>query len=92
MDSKKQLHQFGRMFKRLHHPTIEQATKLGTTEKDYLITRNQFIALTGVSPATFHKELQKRADFPKVREVKAHRHFYLKTEVDSLLNNLFNQQ
>ena len=88
MIDKTMLYQFGRMFKRLHHPTNEQASKLGTTEKDYLITRNQFIAMTGASPAFFHAILQKMPNFPKVREIKKHRHFYLKSEVDNFLNNL----
>lgn len=92
MEAKTKLHQFGRMFKRLHHPTNEQASKPGTTEKDYLISRNQFIAMSGVSPATYHATLQKLPNFPKVREIQGHRYFFLKSEVDAFLNDLANTQ
>lgn len=88
MSEDTKLYQFGRLFKGVRHPTKIEAQELNTTEKDYFINRNQFIGLTGCSPSFFHGILQKMPNFPKVREIKNRRHFYLKSEVDAFLSHL----
>lgn len=89
MNDDTKLYQFGRIFRGVRHLTKEEALALNTTEKDFFINRMQTINLIGVAPSTFHAIFQKRPNFPKVRMKKGKRNYYLKSEIDAFIKNMF---
>ena len=86
--SKQKESPFRKLFKKIHSPSTDTVEATGIDPNDKLISRTQFIVMSGAAPCTFHAVLQKLPNFPKVREIRKHQHFYSVTEVNSFLASL----
>ena len=76
---------FRKLFKKIHSPDTDTIEATGIDPNDKLISRTQFIVMSGVAPCTFHAVLQKLPNFPKVREIRRRQNFYSVTEVNEFL-------
>lgn len=79
---------FRKLFKKIHSPTEEIVEATGISSSDKLISRSQFIVMSGHSPSSFHAVLQKLPNFPKVRETRRRQNFYSVTEVNDFLASI----
>lgn len=87
-NSNRKKNRFRKLFKKIHSPDTDTIEATGIDPTDKLISRTQFIVMSGVAPCTFHAALQKLPNFPKVREIRRRQHFYSVTEVNSFLASL----